>query len=198
MPAIAAWDEFKLERFILDLLARSGVPIVTALPGNPVDGQEVMYLASDTDGVVWHLKYRPKSAGASKWEFIGGSPLWSEVAALQTTISDTYAGLTTAGPSIVLPIAGDYMVTIGCRGFSDTNGGGANMSYDIGGTGAVDADYVSIFGGNANTIAASMSREKRKNGLTAVTLTAKYRRPAALGTTSFENRWMSVKPVRLG
>ena len=35
-----------------------GPPLVTSLPANPVDGQEVDFLASATDGVIWRLRYR--------------------------------------------------------------------------------------------------------------------------------------------
>jgi hypothetical protein len=60
---------------------------VTALPLGIADGQECYYLASDTNGVVWHLKYRSGSASSYKWEYVGGPPLSVESAGAQTSSS---------------------------------------------------------------------------------------------------------------
>src|SRR4030095_11342304 len=48
------------------------IPLVSALPGSPFDGQEIYYLADATNSVIWHLRYRAGSSSAYKWEFIGG------------------------------------------------------------------------------------------------------------------------------
>lgn len=47
----------------------SDVALVTSLPANPVDGQEIYFLADSTNGIIWHLRYRVAS---SKWEYVGG------------------------------------------------------------------------------------------------------------------------------
>lgn len=172
-------------------------PIVTALPGSPTDGQECYLTDSLTAPTYrWHLQYE---ASQTKWHFIGGAPLFAEVTANETTASTTYVALATAGPAIALPLAGDYDVGEGFTGAAGNNVGGI-MSYDIGATGAVDADKVrtsslTISGGGSQP--ASAMRIRRKTGLTAVTLTAKYKSPDG-GSIGFENRWMRVTPVRLG
>src|SRR5215218_6358847 len=58
---------------------RAPLAVVTALPGSPVDGQEVIYQNASmaSVGVAWRLKYRSASGSAYKWEFIGGAPLMS-------------------------------------------------------------------------------------------------------------------------
>lgn len=170
--------------------------LVTALPGTPTDGQEVYYLADATNGVVWHLRYRAASASAYKWEFVGGPPLFAEVATDETTSSTTYAALATAGPSVTVPLAGDYVVAIGKE---SSNSGSFNldwMSFDIGATAAVDADGTVSHSPGAN-LWDSDHRERRKTGLAAATaLVSKYK--TAAGTARFRSRWMRVTPVRVG
>lgn len=162
----------------------------TTFPSSPVDGDIHVYPADTTNGVMWHFMYNSGSASAHKWEFIGGSPLYAEVVTSEGTASTTYAALATAGPSIAIPKVGDYMVEIGA-GVSNTGVAVTAMSYDIGGTGAVDADSVQ----QNNVARAQVVRLRRKAGLTAVTLTAKYRVSATTGT--WQDRWMAITPVRV-
>ena len=177
----------------------TGAPVLIALPASPVSGQEISYLADATNGVVWRLKYRSASASVYKWEFIGGPPLFAEVTANEATSSTTYVALATAGPVVTLPLAGDYDVAVGAQIISGAAAGAvASMSYDIGATAAVQADAAelsSTFTGG-DRIQGNVMRERRKTGLAAVALTAKYRTSAANGT--FNSRWMRVTPVRVG
>jgi hypothetical protein len=167
----------------------------TTLPGSPYEGQIISYLADATNHVRWLLQY---DSATGKWEFNGGAPLYEEVAASASTASLTYAALAgSAGPAIALPLAGDYMVSQGAQIYDATATAQVFMSYDIGGTGAVDADAVRhIEGSGGNTNLEALSRMRRKAALTAVTLTSKYRVTA--GTGSFENRWRSGWPIRVG
>lgn len=94
-------------------------------------------------------------------------------------------------------MAGDYDIEIGVRPYVNAVTTTALMSYDIGGTGAVDADAITYYAGNtADPGNNSGARLRRKTGLTAVTLTSKYKTGA--GTATFSNRWMRVAPVRVG
>lgn len=172
--------------------AGGSISAVTALPGSPSDGQEVIFTDSlSAPTYRWHLRYNASSASSLKWEFIGGTPITSEIATAESTGSTAYAALTTAGPSITLPLQGDYIVDLGAL---IDNGGQADtskMSYDIGGTGAVDADSIQHRGAQAP----SVFRRQKKTGLTAVTLTAKYKTSA--NTHTFSNRFMGVTPIRV-
>ena len=70
------------------------------------------------------------------------------------------------------------------------------MSYDIGATGAVDADYFAIIMQAAN-YAVTSRRSRRKTGLAASTaLVSKYKTSA--GAAHFLNRTMIVMPVKVG
>jgi hypothetical protein len=118
------------------------------------------------------------------------------VATSETTTSATYAALTTAGPSITIPLAGDYTIELG-GGLTTTTTSAPWMSFDIGGTGAVDADAVlltqlatgaqlaSVAGTRIHTIAAS-----------GTPIVAKYKSVGG-GAVAFEKRWLKITPLRV-
>lgn len=177
------------------------VVVVTALPASPVDGQEIILvdsLAAPT--FSWHLKFIAAKA-SNKWVFVGGASSYAEVTAGEATASGTYVALGQPGPTLTLPVAGDYEVEIG---FEVTAKGGAGthfarMSYDIGATAAVDADSViSQTNATSNQGAANVMRARRKAGLGAVALTSKYRTSDTTAGMTFGNRWMRVTPVAIG
>lgn len=175
-------------------------PLVNALPGAPVDGQEIYFRADDPNGVVWHLRYRAASASAFKWEVIGGTPLVNAIATQEAAPVGGYGALTTPGPIVTLPLAGDYMVGLGFEGQVGAVNQGVIMSYSIGATAAVDADGTrlwSITASGPRDFTAAVSRYQRKNALAAVALTALYK---PLGTTGAmcASRWLSAVPIRVG
>jgi hypothetical protein len=156
----------------------------------PEDGDEVYLEVDATNGIMWHLRC-VLGEPTYKWRFLGGPEMYSEVATAEGSSNTSYVALATAGPSIALPRSGDYMVEID-RATNDPVSNSAYMSYDIGGTGAVDADAVGGVGrGDGGAI-----RKRRKAGLGSVTLTAKYKVTGG-GTVNFQNRYMAVTPVRV-
>lgn len=164
----------------------------TTPPGSPVDGMIWRYPADSANGVYWFFQY-DSAQTTYKWIFVGGAALFAEVSTQQSTASTTYAVLATAGPSITVPRAGDYLVEIGMRVENATAATGL-MSYDIGATAAIDGDAVSH--ATVNLVAPSGSRLRKKTVLAASTaLVSKYRTTA--GTASFVNRWMRIVPVRV-
>jgi hypothetical protein len=170
------------------------------LPTAPVDGDMVSLIVDPTNGVEWLLRY-VAAEPTYKWRAIYGAPLYSEVAASETTASNAYVALTTPGPAIALPRIGDYDVEIGAA-IDNTAGGGIAglMSYDIGGAAALDADSIRLGNpaGGVGEIVASLARKRRKTALTAVTLTGKYRITAGGAPDAWFNRYMAVSPVRIG
>lgn len=167
---------------------------VASIPREPLDGDEIFYLADATNGVTWRFRYRAGSSSTYKWEFIGGSQLRSVVETSESTSSGAYTDLATVGPSVTVPFAGDYDVYTSCE-LSGTNAAGL-MSYSIGSTAAVDADMIiSSISNEAQTM--SVSRVKRQSGLTASTaLVSKYRTSGV--AVSFLRRVIGVTPVRIG
>lgn len=179
---------------------------VTSLPTvGLVNGQDAYYLADATNGVVWHFKWRAASASASKWELVGGAPLFAEVvtAANETTASTTYVALTTGGPNITVPLAGDYDIFHGFMGSGSAVTSAISMSYDIGGAGAVDADAATMSPAAAGAPVVA-TRRRRKTLAAGTTLTSKYK--ASSGTGTFygtaggfpgPGRFMEVRPIRV-
>ena len=170
----------------------------TSLPGSPVDGQEIYYAANATDGVIWHLRYRSGSSSSYKWEFLGGSPLRDAVATDQNTSSTTYTGLTTAGPSVTVPLAGDYEVYIEGNMYAvGTTTNSMLMSYKIGATNASDDDAAE--GMNAgSTRGVTHTSVRRHTSVAASTqFLAQYRAGSAT-QVNFRRRQMVVRPIRVG
>lgn len=171
-------------------------PTVAALPGGtPVDGDRINYVADASAGVIWPFVYRAADASATKWNSIGlPAPLSAEVAAAEAGSNGAgYVALATAGPSITTPLAGDYWIEQSAD-FSVS----ATMyaySYDVGGSGASDADAaLSVSAGSSHI---SNLRRRRKTGLAASTaIVSKYK--TAGGSGVFANRLLTVTPIRVG
>jgi hypothetical protein len=170
-----------------------GAPLVTALPAGPFDGQEVTLVPSLTVPTWhWHMKY---VAALGKWIYLGGSPGFAEVITAEALALTVYSALTTPGPSFTLPVAGAYDVAIGCLSASNASANATNIaSYDIGATPANDNDSISYTQGTGVS-GGNLVHPRRKTGLTAVTLTMKYKVTAGTGT--FSQRWISVVPYQL-
>jgi hypothetical protein len=186
---------------------KSIIPLVTTLPVGPTDGDEVYFrtAAMKTAGQpAWHLRYDSTIAGSYKWEVIGGGPLSDEQTTNENITSAVYAAGPTAGPSITLPLAGDYIVDIGFEAYinmpTTVNTADIRMSYAIGATAAADADACRFYqDSHAGSHLASISRRRRKAGLGAVTIASRYRNAGTAGVNpAMLNRWMTATPLRVG
>src|SRR5262245_14701541 len=188
--------EFGMVRIDTALGAPAGTqggspPLVTALPATAVDGQEVILVDSLTAPTYnWRFRYVAAKA-TNKWVFVGGPPLYAEVATPETlgTIN-TYLDLATVGPTVTVPVVGDYIVDIR-EAHSAPGASTVNVSYSIGATAANDVD--AIITGNIVNATYSQSRSRRKNALPAGALTMKYKTDAI--TPSFRNRSIEVTPI---
>jgi hypothetical protein len=83
------------------------IPVVTQLPTNPRDGQEVLYQADGTNGIYWHLRYHAGAPGSYKWVFIGGHGLRGVGGQTATSTSNVYQALSTPC-NVTVPLAGVY------------------------------------------------------------------------------------------
>lgn len=200
--ATAVPSQQSVKAYVDGLIAGSGgISLVTSLPGSPSTGDQVMFTDSLTVPTYrWHLIYNASDSGSYNWQYIGGTPMVAEVATEQSTSSSTYTDLATTGPSITVPLAGDYDVEIGARLTHNGTNNGAWMSYAIGGAGAVDADGIAAYSPLALGAYASLARTKRQTGLSASTaLVAKYKEQNASASSAFAGyRFMRVTPVRVG
>jgi hypothetical protein len=166
-----------------------------ALHSVPLDGMTMVSDGAGPEG-SWLFEWDGED---SKWNFLGGPPLFAEVVAQEAYGAGvtTYGNLATSGPGITLPFAGDYDVQVACACFHGTANRTAYMSYAIGGTDASDNDSTFLFNGSANNVEAMVHRRRRKTGLGAVALLAKYRGDGS-GTPTFLARSLAVWPVRVG
>jgi hypothetical protein len=172
---------------------------VTALPTSPYDGQEVYFVADNTNGIIWHLRYNAASSSTYKWEIVGGSPLDAEIDTdQQRGVAAAWGDLTTVGPQVVAPLAGEYEIMVGCGIYCSTAGVSAYMAPQIGATAPALTDGVwwqppSTTG---PPLAAQSRRRKKTVTALATTICAKYY--VGAGTANFANRWLSAMPVRVG
>jgi hypothetical protein len=160
----------------------------SSLPGSPSDGDE--YILQNGDGSTWHLRY---FGGASRWDFIGGSPLYARSSVSGNTTSTSYSAATGV-PSIAIPFAGRYEVEYG-----HTFSGGANRTVascpDGLGISASDGNAAFTQDGNGSRTSQISAQIKRiydlnNNG----NLTLKVRKDSN-GDPSDFMAWISAKLV---
>lgn len=178
----------------------------TALPGSPNDGDLFILVDNVTTPTYsWMVRYVAAKA-SNKWVFIGGAPARSFVQTNETTSSTSFTALATAGPSVTVPVAGDYLVEWGSwvypNSADDINSNGFH-GYDVGGTGAVDTTAIIFLstiiegGTNSNRSGGTGASQRVHTGLAASTaLVSKYR--VTGNTWNFQQRWMHVTPIAIG
>jgi hypothetical protein len=170
--------------------------VVTALPATPYDGQEIYFVADAANGVKWHLRYNAGSSSTHKWEFLGGAAIWAEVITQESTSAQSYANLTTVGPSLTIPLAGDYSVHFGANiEAAQASGWRGRVSPD-----ATDAHCASAAGGGSASISfgAAVAREVTLTNLAATSgLSLAYRSDSGISVNFFD-RWIRIRPVRVG
>ena len=176
------------------------IPLVSALPGSPVDGQEVYFQSSAmaTAGVAWHIRYRSAASGSYKWEFIGGAPLTNAVGTAGTdesTTSTSYTDLTTVGPSVTVPLAGNYGLRFAIDSYRNDAGAGvdANISFALGATAASSGNAIS--NGSGQMIPGA--GEKLVTLAASDIVRAKY--AVSSGTGRFRGkRILTIYPIQVG
>jgi hypothetical protein len=88
-------------------------PIVSSLPGTPVNGQECRY--TPAGDVVWNLKFRTSTG---KWHYIGGPPL---VGRDDTDYLAPAGGtVTITGAKVTIPVAGIYIFEWGSSPYTSS------------------------------------------------------------------------------
>lgn len=176
--------------------------IGTALPSNPVDGQEFT-LVDSLSAPTYSWKFRYVSAKSSnKWVFVGGAPAVAAVTASEA-VSNTaaYVDPTTAGPTISLPYAGDYYVHLSANAYADTDYRTWYFAAKAGTATASDDD--AAYGGNTNSGVAirSYSRSLKKTYSAAMDIKMVYKAGTLVGgspTITFSQRVLTIVPIAIG
>lgn len=190
-----------------------GVPTrETTLPSPAADGQEIYFQSttagsgggtSDTMsgiGIIWHLRYRNVFNGGNAtypWEFIGGGSISNEIEANQATTGThtTFQDLATAGPQVIVPLAGWYRFT-----FS------GNLEFTAGATAALVALKIGTAAVTGERLAQNNQSSVVMGGgslfrevPTAGGLTCKVQYASAANVaSSYAQRRLVVQPVRVG
>jgi hypothetical protein len=109
------------------------------LPENPRDGQVFTFqnLVMANLGVAWKFRFHARSADVSKWEFIGGSPLYLYDGAQWNTNSAAWQQLSELGV-ITAPFRGEYEVAMSAGLGVDQAGGGVVTAAGVAVNGVVD------------------------------------------------------------
>lgn len=168
-------------------------PAVTSLPVSPIDGQVVDFVADGANGVVWQLRYRAASSSTYKWERIGGAAMQAEIQTAEASPGSSFGDCATVGPSVVLPLGGDYDISFGCEMDTDATIGASSAAPKLGSAATNGNDSIYSYPG----MILSPARTIRRTGLASgATIKLQYQSPDT-GTT-FGRRFLAVTPVRCG
>lgn len=187
------------------------IPIWTSLPTGMTaadDGRTIKFLADQTAGVVWDLRYRHFQAdgvtvnpSSYKWEFVGGPMLTSSAtsSAQVNPVTGAWQDLNLPGPDIVAPLSGEYEVA--GHAAMTHNGTGNTIAY-MGATtvGGTPSDYVQAivaFGASGGSIGFSIP------GFFSFTAGTTYRlrygaSGGAISVLTVGRRIWGIRPKRVG
>ena len=171
-------------------------PLVTELPANPLDGDEVNFLVDAVDGIVWHLKYRLASASPYKWELVGGSELLKgPLGSLAST--GTWPEILPGGPSITVSLPGDYHVFVQAQA-QMMQGTAVNTHVGIFKNGTVTGQ-LGFYVANGVYSGAGIPMKQTLTGLAAGdVLTVAVGQAGAGYSTNWSLGILSIKPTRVG
>jgi hypothetical protein len=165
-------------------------------PVSPANG-DLWILPAGSNGENWMFRYNANSGSAYKWEFVGGTALLNYVSTQEaTTTVSAWLNLTTDGPGIVVPRAGDYRAHIVSSCFHSVAQTTMYVAVCRGDTSPADNPYASIAVSNVN-LTAALTQDTYLAGVPAGTnLKLRYNMNAA-GTGQWSNRTIMVTPVRV-
>lgn len=181
-------------------------PLVTTLPTeNLVEGLRVVYVAESSSSTLWELAYYPDGSTTYPWAFVGGNVIRAEltntgVTRNANTYGDPSAG---SGPSVTVPLAGDYRVHWHYTAVHDTATGVGYMAIKNGAAATSDANAVI---GQSHAANCNWANERFKDfTVTAAStaLKAEYRNVSGVGTHTLNGGGadlcaMEVRPRRVG
>lgn len=172
---------------------------VTALPGSPVDGQEIFYVADSTLGIIWHLKYRSASTSIFKWEFVGGSDIFLNQGSIPDANPIGVWGAQ-AGAALISPAlpAGNFDVFYGMRGAVNAASSSMRIAPAIGATDPLTTTMEARSESYAAGVRGEWSASASARLTTAVGNTINLRFRFTEGTDTVLSAYVRIRPVRIG
>lgn len=169
-------------------------------PAVPWDGDEWTFPAG-SNGELWRFRYNAASANAAKWEYLGGSALAHYIATQETTASATAADMTTVGPTLTTPRAGDYEAEWGAWAYNSSVTGEAPVYLSVAGTvqnlvGFGIYHWEPSSGTGAITIESDSTAARINAVAASAVVKCMYGAPVG-GTSNYGNRWLKLRPVRV-
>lgn len=160
------------------------------------DGDEAYVEVDATNGLIWPLRYHLSS---TKWRVFGGMPMFAEVTTSETTTSTTYVDLATVGPSVTVPLLGDYEIVEGMNGRNADSAQGGVAAVKLGAAATADAEAVYTGGNSGSAHFFGVSRPLRRAAVAASTvLKLQYKITGGAGPLTAKDRRLSVMPTRIG
>lgn len=165
------------------------------------DGREAYYTAAS--GLRWHLRY---DTGLDRWDVISGPPLVArnDGDISTTNAQNTYLDMTDAGPSITLPLNGNYEVYVGCEieipVVATDHAGFMNFRRSTDAVPLTDIDSARLQArgaGNTGAIGTVISPPTVKAYNANDLIEAVYRDGSALNSVTFRKRWMRITPKQV-
>ncbi len=192
------WERSQIPDLMFSEVGRT---LATTPPSSPQLGDLWIYPGS---GFYWAFIYDPTEA-TYKWKFIGGPPLSVAIATDETFTDDgTFHDPATAGPTVTLPRAGDYVVEGRCDlyyavqglqraiGFGALPSSGAWESAGAGGTTAFGSGETS-----AGRSRSSAGFDILRGASASATVKMQYFAEADAGTAHARWRLLKATPIRV-
>lgn len=186
--------------------AGTAVPLIGTLAAfqalTPADKDQIDFqnAAMAAIGLRWRFVYNGSSGSAHKWEPIGCDPWYIEVPTQEQHAGDgTFKDLATVGPSINVPLPGDYVGGMGAAFINNTASQNMEMSPAIAGaappTGALGWLFWTSPAANFSTPMSAKKRVGLVDLAADAAVVAKYK-STQIG--KFWNRWLEITPLRVG
>jgi hypothetical protein len=165
-----------------------GRPVVTSLPSDPIDGQEIYYVADATLPTLWHARYH---AATRVWHVLGGPPITSFAGPTGVaTLNEWIPG----APELTLPEPGIYEFAFAAKIGPNAAAGTVGASVWIGGNDP-NMEIVLTLPANTNGQITSPSLGRPVGPAGGLTISMAYFVSVFM---DFDHRWLIVRPITLG
>jgi hypothetical protein len=169
---------------------------MTAL--TPYDGQEILLIVDDTNGIVWRLRYNSASASAYKWEFLGGPNQTAFITTFEpATATTSWHDLATVGPQITVVRAGDYLVTASAQTQSAVSASTLYIGVVVGASSTTPVIQMAATSAGSYLHSLSISPFLVTGVPASGILKVRYYTTAAGASQTWGNRNLAIIPVRL-
>jgi hypothetical protein len=176
------------------------LPTVSTLPGEPVDGQEIVFqtTAMATGGVIWRFRYNAESASTHKWELQGGSALFTAPSGGGSLATASVAfSATSSVVGLTIPLAGEYELEFGARAYPFAQNQTMLVVPALSVGEASEASALEIDA--AASVGNTGSRKLLASTVSAgQVFTLYYKKSSSIAEAEFSRRWLSALPIRVG